>query len=111
MDPILSLIPDGGLRSVNDVGSDFLTPVRRQAVQEDRRRICKLHQLRADLIGLHGGNVLFSARLPHRDPCVGHDDLRAANRVLRIADHLDRASGFSCSGNELRVGIVAFGSA
>src|SRR6476660_3465499 len=49
MQPVLSLVPDDALWSVDDVGRDFLAPVCRQTVHEERIGACCTHHFGVDL--------------------------------------------------------------
>ena len=49
--------------------------------------------------------------LPHRDPCIGDDDIGACDRLVFVAVDRNIGTGSLCRADELRIGIIALGTA
>ena len=95
MQAILGLVEDPRLPPVDDRAHHLLTPMRRQTMQEDRRRIRRFHEVVADHVTL--------ARAEPDDPLpnsvnaevVGHidDDQGVEAIVVAIDGTTDRPDG------------------
>src|SRR5205823_6022695 len=72
METILRLVPDRRTRSVDDLIGYLLTAMRRQTVQDDRRRVRQIEQRLVHLIGTeHEGARVSLFLLTHARPYVG----------------------------------------
>src|SRR5712664_688151 len=88
--PVFGLVEDDRLRSVDDGVGDLFAPVRGQAVHEDRGRVGEAEERRTHLIAAEGLEppvaLLF---LPHADPHVRVNDVRAARGGARVLGDLE----------------------
>ena len=82
MHTIFRLVPHAALRAVQHVGSHFLAPMRRQAVQEDRRLVRTLHHGGIHGVSRKGAQTrLLLLLMPHRGPHVGVHHMRPVDRL------------------------------
>lgn len=89
--PVLGLVPGSGLGAVQDLAGDFLSPVGRQAVQDDGIGPGVLQESAVHLVG---GKDLFSrlslSLLSHRGPDVGIDNVGLLHGPDRIILEINR---------------------
>ena len=88
MQTIFGLFNNHGLRAVQDLGRNFLSPVGRQAMQHNRRRFGSFEESFIELVwseGLHSFAlfVLFA----HTGPDVSIQDVGLLNRLCRVVGH------------------------
>jgi hypothetical protein len=103
MQPILCLVDDHRLRTIQHLGADFFTPVGGQTVHDNRIGLGTMHQAAVDLIRRQD---FESSRMlpltPHTDPDVGIDDIRFFRRNVGIMSYLDHAPVFAASASPYR---------
>jgi len=81
VEPVLGLVPHDALGSVDDRGVHFLTPVRGQAVHEQRIGLRNRHHLPVHAVAREILFALFGLRFgTHAGPDVGGDEIGAAGR-------------------------------
>src|SRR5882672_5167238 len=89
MQPVLGLVPDRTLRSVDDFRRDLLAAVRGQAVHEERILLRRSHHVGVDLPVLEVALALLVLRLEsHAGPHVRGDQVRAARRLHGVGEAL-----------------------
>src|SRR5438552_14241396 len=87
--PVFRFVPHHALRSVDDVGGDFLAAMCGQAVHEHRVGLCRVHHPRVDHPAGEGSRSLFVLSFEtHAGPHVGRDEVDAAASGDRIGDGL-----------------------
>ncbi len=88
--PVLGLVPDHGLRTVDHLGRHFLAPMRRQAVHEHGARGLATRIMspstRQSAKALHP--LLVFGLEAHRGPHVGGDQIGAPTGIHRVGKHL-----------------------
>ena len=94
MKPVLRLIEDHRVRTINDLVGDLFAPVSGQAVHHDSVIFGQSDEFRIDR---ESGERLPPLRglllLPHAGPGVGVDDVGALHRFARIARQGDTFIG------------------
>src|SRR5207247_1004129 len=77
--PVFRFVPHHALRSVDDLGGDFLAAMCGQAVHEHRVGFCRVHHPRVDHPAGEGSRSLFVLSFEtHAGPHVGRDEVDAA---------------------------------
>ena len=91
MQPVFRLIEYHRMRAIHDRACHLLVAVRRQAMHEKSIRLGQRHQRIINLIGAQLVVAPLARRLAvmHRDPSVGHQEIRAAHRFLHVPLYLD----------------------
>src|SRR5260221_2343934 len=90
MEAILRLLPDDALRSFEDFRGALFATMRGKAMHEERLRTGARHHARVHGEGAEG--LLPRLRLgfePHAGPHVGRHEMRALDRLHRVAELLE----------------------
>jgi endonuclease/exonuclease/phosphatase family metal-dependent hydrolase len=110
---VLGLIPDSGLRAVEDLGRDLLAGVRRQTVQDDGAVFGGAEQIGIDPEGIEVGAAPFGLLLvAHADPDIGVDRIGAGDCEARVLGQPDAMAllqlvAIRCGDRQLDVGELA----
>ena len=89
MEPVLRLVPDGGLRAVDHRARHLVAAMGRQAMHEDRVPLGSAHQGFVDLERPECAFSLLLVVIAHGYPDIGDDAVRAARGGNRVLAHLD----------------------
>ena len=98
VEPVLGLVEDDALRSVDDLGGDLLSPVRGEAVHYDAGGLRDAEQIGIDLVVVEQlDRVLDGGRIAHRHPGVGVKDVRILAGLLGLVGCDDLGTGLLCN--------------
>ena len=76
MQPVFGFVPYNRLRSVHDIGGDFLTAMGRKAMHENRFRLRKSHELAIDLVWPQQVVAVADPFVSHGNPDIGRNAIR-----------------------------------